>query len=97
MGPLLSRSEIADYVNRAFTSSDVGVICSAIGEAARLYNISDIAQKSGLSRPSIYRAFGGQQHPNLSTVLSLLDAMGFQLKITQHRGQHAPLVKRCRQ
>jgi probable addiction module antidote protein len=87
--PQSSRNEIADYLNRAFESSDIVAICQAIGDATRLHNVSDIAKKSGIERASIYRSFGGQQSPNLSTVLKVLDAMGFQLKVTLRRGQRA--------
>ena len=85
VGTLSSRSEIAVHINKAFMSSDIVAICQAIGDAIRLHNVSDIAKKARLARPSIYRAFGGRQSPNLSTVLSVLDAMGFQLKVAQRR------------
>jgi probable addiction module antidote protein len=74
-----------DRINKAFQSSDVIAICEAIGDALRRYNISDIAKTAGIQRTSIYRAFGGQQSPNLSTVLRILDAMDLQLKVTQRR------------
>jgi probable addiction module antidote protein len=58
--------------------------------ATRLYNISDLAQKSGLSRPSIYRAFAGDpKKPNFTTVLNVLDAMGFRLHVTVRPGARA--------
>jgi probable addiction module antidote protein len=79
------RSEIASHINKALKSADIGDICSAIGDATRLHNISDIARKAGIERPSLYRAFAGQQFPNLSTFLSVLDAMGFELKVTPRR------------
>src|ERR1700694_4252983 len=91
--PQSSRREVADYMNRAFETSDIVAICNAIGDATRLHNISDIAKITGLERPSIYRAFGGQQSPNLSTFLSVLNAMGFQLKVTQRRGRRARLAR----
>jgi probable addiction module antidote protein len=87
--PQSSRREVADYMNRAFETSDIVAICNAVGDATRLHNISDIAKITGLERQSIYRAFGGQQSPNLSTFVSVLDAMGFRLKVAQRRGQHA--------
>jgi probable addiction module antidote protein len=76
--------------NRAAAKSPIALIAllrprtstlrHAIGAAIRLYNISDIAKVSGLERPTIYRAFEGDaKHPNFRTVLSVLDAMGFQL------------------
>jgi probable addiction module antidote protein len=85
--------EIADYINYAFKSSDIVAICHAIGDATRLHNISDIAKKAGLERPSVYRAFAGQRHPNLSTVLGVLNAMGFQLKVVPRRGQRARFAR----
>jgi probable addiction module antidote protein len=91
--PQSSRREVADYMNRAFETSDVGTICNAIGDAIRLHNISDIAKKAGIERTSVYRAFGGRQSPNLLTVLSVLDAMGFQLKVTQRREHRARLAR----
>jgi probable addiction module antidote protein len=87
------RSEIASHINKALKSADIGDICSAIGDATRLHNISDIARKAGIERPSVYRAFAGQQFPNLSTFLSVLDAMGFKLKVTPRRGPRARLAR----
>jgi probable addiction module antidote protein len=88
-----SRDEIAFHINKALKSSDIVAICRAIRDAIRLHNISDVAKKARIERPSVYRAFAGQQFPNLSTVLRVLDAMGFQLKVTQRRGQRAKLAR----
>jgi probable addiction module antidote protein len=84
------RQTAADCINQALEKSDIAEICHAIAAATRLYNISDLAQKSGLSRPSIYRAFAGDpQKPNFTTVLNVLDAMGFRLQVTVRRGARA--------
>ena len=84
--PQSGRREVTDRINRAFGTSDIDEIRHAIGAAIRLYNISDIAKVSGLQRPTIYRAFEGDlKHPNFKTVLSVLDAMGFQLHVTVRR------------
>jgi DNA-binding phage protein len=52
-----------------------------------LHNVSDIAKKAGLERTSLYRAFRDtqQRHPNFSTVLNVLDALGLQLKVVKSR------------
>ena len=81
------RQAAADCINRAFAKSDIAEICHAIGAATRLYNISDLAQKSGLARPTVHRAFAGDpKKPNFTTVLSVLDAMGLRLRVTVRRG-----------
>ena len=80
------RQAAADCINRALAKSDIAEICVAIATATRLYNISDLAQKSGLARPSIHRAFAGDPiKPNFTTVFNVLDAMGFQLHVTMRR------------
>src|ERR1700730_12226698 len=91
--PGSSRGEIAQHINSAFKSFDIVAICGAIGDAARLHNMSDIAKKAELQRPSVYRAFSGRKSPNFSTVLSVLDAMGFQLRVTPRRGRRARLAR----
>jgi probable addiction module antidote protein len=81
------RKAAADRINRALAKSDVAEIFHAIGAATRLYNISDLAQKAGLARPTIHRAFAGDpKKPNFTTVLSVLDAMGLRLRVTVRRG-----------
>jgi probable addiction module antidote protein len=88
------RQVAADLINQAFKKSDIAEICHAIGAATRLYNISDLAQKSGLARPSIHRAFAGDpRKPNFTTVFNVLDAMGFQLHVTVRRGAGAARLK----
>jgi probable addiction module antidote protein len=91
--PQSSRREIADYINRAFETSDVVAVSHAIGDATRLHNISEIAKRAGIGRPSVYRAFGGQRCPNLSTVLRVLEAMGLQLKVTKRLRRPARLAR----
>jgi probable addiction module antidote protein len=84
------RQAAADCINQALEKSDIAEICQAIGAATRLYNISDLAHRSGIERQSVYRAFAGDaKHPNFTTVLSVLDAMGFQLHVTVRRGAPA--------
>jgi probable addiction module antidote protein len=92
--PQPGRRELTDRINRAFETSDIDEIRHAIGNAIRRYNISDIAKVSGLERTSIYRAFEGDTtHPNFKTVLSVLDAMGFQLHVTMRRSAGAARLK----
>jgi probable addiction module antidote protein len=77
------RQAAADRINQALEKSDIAEICHAIGAASGLYNISDLPQKSGLARTNFHRSFaGGKIKPNFTTVLNVLDAMGFRLHVT---------------
>ena len=69
--PSSSRQAAADLINQAFKKSDFAEICHAIAAATTLYNISDLAQKSGLARQSIYRAFAGDQKSQTSRLFSV--------------------------
>ena len=89
-----SRRAAADLINEALKKSDVAEICHAIGAATHLYNISDLAAKSGIARTSIHRAFGRDaQKPNFTTIFRVLDAMGFQLHVTMRRSAGAARLK----
>jgi probable addiction module antidote protein len=94
-----TRREIVESINRAFQTCDMPTISQAIGNAIRLHNVSDIATLAGIERPSVYRAFGSrQQSPNLTTLLGVLKAMGFRLKVAElRRGQRARLSRAARE
>ena len=78
----IAQQAAADCINRALEKSDIAEICHAIGAATRRYNISDLAKKSGVARPSIHRAFAGDpKKPNFTTVFNVLDAM---LPVARH-------------
>jgi probable addiction module antidote protein len=96
VSPQSSRQEIADYINHAFETSEIGEICQAIGAVTHLHDISDIAKKSSIGRVSVYRAFAGERHPNFKTVLSVLDAMGFRLQVKVRRGGRARPTRSAR-
>jgi probable addiction module antidote protein len=74
--PVMSR------INAALDTSDISSICETIGRAVMLHNVSEIARKAGLERTSLYRAFGNS-HPNFTTVLNVLAAMGLQLNVVK--------------
>jgi len=56
-----NKAQVKDYLNAAFTSGDVARIAKAIGTAAKVHNISEVAKKAKLARPSVYRAFAGER------------------------------------
>ena len=78
-----NRRAIAERINAAFETGDIANICHAIGTGARQHNLADLARRAGIERTTLYRAFAsGKAHPNFSTVLIVLHAMGFELHVT---------------
>ena len=79
-----NKAEIVDFLNAAFRSGEVDRIAQAIGAAAKLHNMADVAKRARLSRPSLYRAFAGEgSYPNLTTVVHVLEAMGLGLRVAR--------------
>ncbi|MET0904725.1 MAG: addiction module antidote protein, partial [Tardiphaga sp.] len=46
---------------------------------ARAQGMTDVAEKTGLSRENLYRALGGDAKPEFATVLKVLHALGISL------------------
>ena len=71
-----------DYLNLCLDDSDSGVFLLALRDVARAYGgMAQLAQKTGLNREALYNAFSKRGNPKLLNLESLLDAMGFRLKI----------------
>jgi len=70
---------IAAYLNEAFESEDPALIAKAIGAVARAQGMTDVAEKTGLSRENLYRSLGGDAKPEFATVLKVLHALGIDL------------------
>src|SRR3954471_1554355 len=68
-------------LNKAFETAEIKEVCGAIDELIRLRSISRIAQQSGIERAHLYNAFSSQRGPRLSTVISVLQAIGLQLLV----------------
>ena len=55
------------------------VIAKALGDIARARGMSQVAEKTGLSRESLYKALSGERNPGLDTVLKVMSALGLEL------------------
>ena len=60
---------------------DARYIAHVLGQIAKAQGMSNVARKSRLGRESLYKSLSGEVDPNLSTVLKVLSAVGFKLKM----------------
>ena len=81
-----SDEAIAEYITEALLTDDGGVITRAIGVAAKARGMSHIAQQTGLSRESLYKALGGDGNPQFETIYLVLKALGLRLRAEPVRG-----------
>ena len=70
---------IALYLEEAFGEGDASFIAAAIGDAARAYGMTRLANDTGLAREALYRALSIEGNPEFATVLKVLDALGVKL------------------
>ena len=72
---------IAEYLNAALAEGDDAEVIAAIGHIAKSIGMSKIAQETGLSRPSVYKALSEGSKPQFDTIMKVLRAIGGQIQI----------------
>lgn len=72
---------IAEYLNTVLAEGNDSDIIAAIGHIAKSIGMTKIAQETGLSRPSLYKALSDGAKPQFETVIKVLRAVGGQIQI----------------
>ncbi|MBX2966411.1 MAG: putative addiction module antidote protein [Cyclobacteriaceae bacterium] len=72
---------IAEYINTVLQEGDADDIIAALGHVAKARGLSKIAQETGLSRPSLYKALSQGSKPQFDTILKVLRAVGGNLNV----------------
>lgn len=78
---LSDEETIAMYVEEAFATGDPAFIAKALGTVARARNMTQLAEKAGMSRTSLYKALSGEGRPEFATVLKVAHALGFDITV----------------
>lgn len=69
----------AELIAEAFATGDPAFIKAALNTAARAQNMSQIAERAGITRQALYKALSEGGDPKLSTLLGVTKAMGIQI------------------
>ncbi len=79
---LRNPEEMAAYLEACLEESpgDAAFIAKALGDIARAQGMTKIAQQTGLSRESLYKALSGERVPSFATILKVIDALGLKLR-----------------
>lgn len=72
----------AAYLEAALEDGDPQIIASTLGDIARSKGMATIADKTGLAREALYKSLSADGNPRLTTLVSVLKAMGLRLSIT---------------
>ncbi|WP_421977323.1 addiction module antidote protein [Roseivirga seohaensis] len=74
-------ASIAEYLNTVLEDGDTEDILAALGHVAKARGMTKIAEETGLSRPSLYKALSKGSKPQFDTILKVLRAVGGNLNI----------------
>jgi len=86
---LETEADIVAYLDAVMQEGDLALVCKALGDVARSRGMTEIARKTGMSRESLYKALSDKGNPSLSTVASVLDALGLRLAIAEREPTRA--------
>lgn len=73
---------VAEYLNSVLEDGDAEDIKTALGHVAKARGMSKIAEETGLSRPSLYKALSHGSKPQFDTILKVLRAVGGHLHVS---------------
>lgn len=79
-----SEEAIAEYLNVILEENDADAFIQALGTIARARSMTNIAEKTGLSRESLYKALSADAKPRFETVMKVVHALGFTLTAQHH-------------
>ena len=77
-----SNEMIAEYLNSVLEEGDNDDMIVALGHIAKAIGMSKIAEETGLSRPSLYKALSDGAKPQFSTIMKVIKAVGGKIKIS---------------
>jgi probable addiction module antidote protein len=76
-----SNEMIAEYLNEVIENGNETDLVKAIGHVAKAIGMTKIAEKSGMSRPSLYKALSDGAKPQFATIMKVLRAIGGQITV----------------
>ena len=76
-----SKEMIAEYLNSVLEEGNNADVINAIGHVAKSIGMTKIAEETGLSRPSLYKALSAGAKPQFATIMKVLKAIGGQIQV----------------
>jgi len=77
---LSDEQAIATYLTIVMEENDPSALAEALGTVARARGMTDIAEKSGLTREALYKALRPNAKPRFETIQRVCGALGVRLR-----------------
>lgn len=77
-----SPEAIAEYINAAVEAGNEQLMLAVMQDVARaLMGMSELAERTGLSREALYKTLSETGNPRLSSLVEILHALGLELSV----------------
>lgn len=76
-----SNEVIGEYLNVVLEEGNDADVIIAIGHIAKAIRMTKIAEETGMSRPSLYKALSEGAKPQFATTMKVLRALGGNIKV----------------
>ena len=78
-----TKEDVIGILEAALEENDMEFLFKVIGDIARSKGMAQIARELNINRESLYRSLSQDGNPSFSTIVKVLDNLGFQLGIRQ--------------
>ncbi|MDR1574416.1 MAG: putative addiction module antidote protein [Treponema sp.] len=78
-----TKDDVSGYLEAALEENDTGLLFQVIGDIARSEGMAQLARELTLSRESLYRSFSRTGNPSFTTVVKMLDHLGYKIEVKQ--------------
>ncbi|HHT7855876.1 addiction module antidote protein [Pasteurella multocida] len=74
-----SEEVISLYLAEVLETGDTNEFISALGDIARARSMTELAEKTGLGRESLYKTLSSGSKPRFDTIMKITQALGIKL------------------
>jgi len=78
---LENEEDVIAYLNAALEDGDLSLLNEVLGNIARWRGMTEIADKTGLGRESLYKSLSKSGNPRFETVLKVVNALGYRFEL----------------
>jgi len=80
-----TKEDVVGILAAAIEENDPKFLISVIGDVARSKGMSKIAKELNLNREGLYESLSGKGNPSFTTVMNVLDNLGYGISIHQKK------------
>lgn len=81
---------VAEYLSAALATNDVNLMLKALRNVARAQGMTEIAEKAGVGRASLYKSLEEGAQPKFETIMKLMNAFGLHLSAAVQHTEEEP-------